>query len=216
MKVFNRFKETAFGRLTASGVCIVSCLLMLTASPLYAGITVSNGASIMMNDGTIVMNCSNIEIESGSTVNVGDGTIESCGDLTIDSGGQLVLSTGNIRLNGTFTLDGTITMGTGSIDFTDGCDETNLTGGTGDHDGDTLTNSNDPDDDNDGMSDDWEIFYALNFLFNDASKDADADGYTNLEEFLEGTDPNDADDMPPEEFPWEIFYPAFIKKHSSS
>lgn len=46
------------------------------------------------------------------------------------------------------------------------------------------------DSDGDGMSDDWEKSHGLNA--NDASdalKDADSDGYTNIEEFINGTDP---------------------------
>ncbi len=44
---------------------------------------------------------------------------------------------------------------------------------------------------NDGIPDDWKIEYKLDV--NDpelASKDTDGDGYTNIEEFLNGTDPN--------------------------
>lgn len=47
------------------------------------------------------------------------------------------------------------------------------------------------DNDRDGMPDEWEIKYGLNpHDASDASKDKDGDGYTNLEEYLNGTDPN--------------------------
>jgi hypothetical protein len=42
-----------------------------------------------------------------------------------------------------------------------------------------------PDEDADGMSDTWEATFGIN----DANGDADLDGYTNIEEFLNATDP---------------------------
>ncbi len=46
------------------------------------------------------------------------------------------------------------------------------------------------DDDQDGMSDSWESFYGLNTSVNDAAGDFDADGISNLQEYLDGTDPS--------------------------
>jgi hypothetical protein len=47
------------------------------------------------------------------------------------------------------------------------------------------------DSDGDGMPDDWERRYGLNpHDASDANGDKDGDGYTNLEEYLNGTDPN--------------------------
>jgi pectate lyase len=47
-----------------------------------------------------------------------------------------------------------------------------------------------PDNDHDGMPDEWEIRHKLNpHDALDASRDADADGYTNVEEYINGTDP---------------------------
>jgi hypothetical protein len=46
------------------------------------------------------------------------------------------------------------------------------------------------DSDGDGMPDDWEIRHGLNpHDPSDAALDSDHDGYTNLEEYLNGTDP---------------------------
>lgn len=51
------------------------------------------------------------------------------------------------------------------------------------------------DSDNDGMPDDWEVAHGLNpHDPSDAAADADHDGYTNLEEYLNGTDPQKFED----------------------
>lgn len=60
----------------------------------------------------------------------------------------------------------------------------------------------DPDDDNDGMPDEWEIANFLDPLFDDAHDDADEDGYTNLEEYLAGTDPNNPVSHSIQAMPW--------------
>ena len=47
-----------------------------------------------------------------------------------------------------------------------------------------------PDTDHDGMPDEWETRYGLNPRdASEASQDKDADGYTNVEEYINGTDP---------------------------
>ena len=47
-----------------------------------------------------------------------------------------------------------------------------------------------PDSNKNGMSDEWEMQYGLNLAdASSGSQDPDADGYTNIEEFLNGTDP---------------------------
>ena len=52
----------------------------------------------------------------------------------------------------------------------------------------------DRDEDHDGMDDDWEAFYQLDPTKNDASEDLDGDGMTNIEEYLEYTDPTNEED----------------------
>ncbi|UAA37641.1 FG-GAP repeat protein [Paraneptunicella aestuarii] len=60
-----------------------------------------------------------------------------------------------------------------------------------DFDGDGLGNNSDTDDDNDGMSDEFETLYGLNPLSDaDAQLDLDNDGLTNLREFQLGTNPS--------------------------
>ena len=46
-----------------------------------------------------------------------------------------------------------------------------------------------PDGDHDGMDDVWEAVNGLDPTVDDGALDADGDGYTNLEEYLQGTDP---------------------------
>lgn len=53
------------------------------------------------------------------------------------------------------------------------------------------------DDDQDGMHDEWELKHGLNPNADDARQDADADGFTNLEEFRADTHPRDASSHPP-------------------
>ncbi len=60
-----------------------------------------------------------------------------------------------------------------------------------------LSNPINSDSDNDGMPDGWEVTHNFDLLNdNDALLDADDDGITNLEEYSEVTDPNDATSTP--------------------
>jgi ELWxxDGT repeat protein len=66
-----------------------------------------------------------------------------------------------------------------------------------DTDGNGQGDACDPDDDGDGLSDDYENANGLDPLDPaDAQGDPDADGYTNLQEADNGTDPNDFADRP--------------------
>lgn len=65
-----------------------------------------------------------------------------------------------------------------------------------DTDSDGIGNNADPDDDSDGMPDDWELRYGLYPFIDDASGDKDFDGYANLEEFIGGTNPDDPSSKP--------------------
>lgn len=62
------------------------------------------------------------------------------------------------------------------------------------HEFDENFNACDPDDDDDGLPDRWEVLYGLDPTDPaDATLDPDGDGLNSLEEFLEGTDPFDPD-----------------------
>jgi len=54
-----------------------------------------------------------------------------------------------------------------------------------------------PDHDQDGMTDEWERQHHLNAAdATDCWADPDDDGYSNLEEYLDGTDPGKAERLP--------------------
>jgi len=65
-----------------------------------------------------------------------------------------------------------------------GNDPLNWTAGTP-----TAGNSGILDTDRDGLPDDWERANGLNRFVNDAGLDGDGDGFSNLEEYVAGTDP---------------------------
>ena len=68
-----------------------------------------------------------------------------------------------------------------------------------DYDLDSSPDNIDPDDDNDGMDDAWELTYLLNpFYAPDAGDDNDGDTLTNLQEFNLGRDPTFTDFAEPE------------------
>ncbi|MFC1841354.1 hypothetical protein ACFL1N_17445 [Thermodesulfobacteriota bacterium] len=56
--------------------------------------------------------------------------------------------------------------------------------------------------DSDGMPDEWEREYGLDALSDDADEDLDGDNFSNLNEYLKETLPNDAESHPPRFMPW--------------
>lgn len=60
----------------------------------------------------------------------------------------------------------------------------------------TDLNATSTDSDADGMPDFWELMGQLDPLKNDAYVDSDGDGHTNIQEYLRGSQPNDASSLP--------------------
>ncbi|MDG6226045.1 MAG: Ig-like domain-containing protein [Candidatus Thermoplasmatota archaeon] len=78
-----------------------------------------------------------------------------------------------------------------------------------DSDRDGIGDNADPDDDNDGMPDWWEIEHGLDpYDPADADLDPDGDGASNLEEYMRGTDPNVADDGDRDQTLWFVLLGA--------
>lgn len=72
-----------------------------------------------------------------------------------------------------------------------------ISSGWVDLDDDGVSNYDDIDDDGDGMSDDFENLYGFDpLLADDAYEDADGDGFTNLDEALGGSNPQDSASVP--------------------
>lgn len=65
-----------------------------------------------------------------------------------------------------------------------------------DNDLDSIGDACDSDDDNDDMPDNWENMYGLDQFYNDAQLDNDGDGYSNLKEYIAGTDPTNPNSKP--------------------
>lgn len=83
----------------------------------------------------------------------------------------------------------------GIADCNDNCPNA-FNAGQQDTDDDKIGDICDPDDDNDGMPDEWEEQYGLNPLVNDASDDPDNDGFSNIQEYRGNSDPKNPDSYP--------------------
>ena len=98
----------------------------------------------------------------------------------------------------TIEAEGYVTVHYNDIDIAEGALEPIDFQLEADTDGDGIGNNTDEDDDNDGMPDVWEEQYPgiLNPLVDDAAADPDEDGLTNLQEYQQGTEPDNPDSYP--------------------
>ena len=117
-------------------------------------------------------------------------TVEDDGDFGLES---------EVRVTGTVNTD---RLGSYTLNYSVGDTDGNLTEVARvvtvdvDTDGDGVLDALDDDDDGDGMPDEFENAHGLDPLVDDAHRDFDGDGYTNLSEFEAGTDPTDPLSIP--------------------
>lgn len=122
-----------------------------------------------------------------------NGVQAASGTLALPTGGSLPVTLGDLAPgNGAYALNGELdevkiwrramTLSRAQ----------SLYSAAPDSDSDGIIDGNDPDDNNDGIPDDWAYENFGNSLAGDPDGDADLDGFTNEEEFISGSDPKDA------------------------
>ncbi|UCH03952.1 MAG: M20/M25/M40 family metallo-hydrolase [Candidatus Thorarchaeota archaeon] len=184
-------------------------LVMSMPTSIEIDVAVNNEAAISLLDPDDLLVVSNSELGTA-------GILEATVDTSVSRMGLhrlIVDNTGNFEVAYTLRIEYN-----SDIDGNDVSDSEHLWFDTAtmalDSDSDSLhdileiiygTDKNDPDTDEDTMTDGWEIENGLNPLSDDSSLDPDDDMLSNLQEFLQGTDPNlndtDSDSMPDN---WEV------------
>jgi hypothetical protein len=174
-----------------------------TEQAYYKGNIIQNSNGTFLNDGTSTLTGRRINLESGLTMPTyaifpdtvlfpSDGTLHTARDayksVLSDAGCNLPMFDEHDQrivretLNGTYTYVGSVTGKKGLIDHQDDA------GGYENYP--AVTRPAGYDTDLDGLPDWWEKMFGTNPNsaandFSDSNADADNDGYTNLEEFLE-------------------------------
>ncbi len=170
---------------------------------LFEGIDYQFPFGSILRSGEVLVLASNNDPEAFQSANPAvvvfdyfKGSLDNAGELLIlKDAGDFVISSVEYDDEGEWPVaaDG---LG-GSLELVDSSGELNdpanwrvsaVSGGTP---GVGINGSAIIDSDRDGIPDSWEVEHGLNpALALDALEDLDGDGFTNLEEFLEGTDPN--------------------------
>lgn len=219
---------------------IILCSFLFSAQTvLGAALVIHSGAQLKLNSSTLNMNCQEITIEDGGTLDLGSGYVDECWDLTITGTGQLIGPPAAIEYcdSDTDGLENRLEEEM-CTDYADAdSDDDGIPDGTEDtnHNGIVDSGETHPclvDSDGDDIQDGTEI----GLLIDDTGPDTDLGVFIADADPSSTTDPLDTDsdndgipdgledknyngavdtgetDPTKDDFPWEIFYPAFIKK----
>jgi hypothetical protein len=83
-------------KLILSTLMLIAVMLFGAATAHADGITIENGASLLLRNASMRLSCMDMDVLNGGTLNLGSGTIRQCGDLNIDGGATYVQGTGNV------------------------------------------------------------------------------------------------------------------------
>jgi hypothetical protein len=165
----------------------------ISVSPPPALISSCLGGTITAVAGSSVISMSGSSVGPTSTCSVSVNVQSAIGGVFVNTTSDLSSSAGtSAAASATLTVNDDIDNDT-ILDAVDNCPSIANTD-QADLDNDGLGNACDNDSDNDQMPDDYEIANGLDPLNSfDQQGDPDGDGFTNLQEFRFGTDPNVAD-----------------------
>ena len=104
------------------------------------GIIIGTGGTIKLNGQTIIMNCNDLTVKDRGNLNLGQGLIENCRHFVLEEGAVFTDGSGEMTLCGTWENNSSFQKSaTSTIDFVPGCDVQIRVKGTGDTDGDGVS-----------------------------------------------------------------------------
>ncbi|RBP51004.1 beta strand repeat-containing protein [Arenicella xantha] len=169
---------------------------LVIATPANA-LTSCTGGTLSAVAGSSLISYTGGTVAAGNTCSLSVDTVSSTSGLFINVSGDLTSSIGNSGV-----ASATLTVSDANLNDNDNDSILNSVDNCpsipnptqADFDSDGLGDACDSDDDGDGMPDSFELANGLDpFNSFDQQADADADGFTNLEEFNFGSNPNIAD-----------------------
>jgi len=105
-----------------------------------SGIVIGSGGAIKLNGQTVVMNCSDLTVKDGGSLDLGQGLVENCRHFTLEQGAAFIDGSGEMTLCGTWENNSDFQISaTSTIEFVPGCDVQFRVSGTGDTDGDGVS-----------------------------------------------------------------------------
>lgn len=170
---------------------------ILTSNTIVYALTVTNTAENLAADVVITdVLPTNVVFDALNSNNrcTENNGIVTCTVRDLPSGvGTTMVVTVQVKTNAVGILTNTATVATAGIDTNLLNNESSAETDVPDTDGDGNPNFGDPDDDGDLMLDFWEVANGLNPTnAADAEGNLDVDEFSNLEEFIADTDPNDS------------------------